>query len=162
MSESLLASREMDALVAEKVMGHRVSWWSIRLVDRPPTDVEWRHGLFTSDASLERMEEGEVLVATADGDMPMQRMFDGEDWVGIPHYSTRIEDAWKVAEKIGGPGFRVDISLAGSGLVDCALWMMDDDSPSNWTCLAEVCDAETAPLAICRAALAARSTESDG
>ena len=144
MTNELKAGRELDALVAEKVMGCRVSWWSLRLVDRPPTDIEWRHGLFTSEASLERMEEGEVLVADANGDMPMHQMLGRSEWEGIPRYSTDIAAAWEVVEKMRARGLIVDLTL-GAGAY-CRI--------GGFRPFAEERGA-TAPLAICLAALKA-------
>lgn len=145
----LTAGRELDALIAERVMGAQVSWWSLRLVDRPPMDVEWRHGCFTSDASLERMELGEVLVADDRGDMPMQQMLVGGEWENIPRYSTDIASAWKVVEKVDNRN-----SVAREmGVLTFCINRYDD----GYTALVfnVGATAETAPLAICLAALKA-------
>ncbi len=64
-------------------------------------------------------------------------------WFSVPHYSTNIAAAWEVVEKLGNDFF--ELSRGGSGLSD------------GWSALTAEGDAwaETAPHAICLAALKA-------
>ncbi len=68
------------------------------------------------------------------------------DYVG-PHYSTQIADAWLVVEKMWDlGGFRVAIIAVDDGQYECDF----DDMRATFTL-----QADTAPLAICLAALKA-------
>jgi len=70
---------------------------------------------------------------------------DGEDEARLlPHYSTRIEDAWQVIEKLREQGIRLAIlpDRLGNGWSVTLL-------PQGFLPVF----AETAPLAVCRAAL---------
>jgi len=78
--------------------------------------------------------------------------------VDLPYYSTRIADAWYVAERVAhfpfaGYGARLVITLFDSGCVHAWFCMRDSDD----VLFKGV--AETAPLAICRAALKASERE---
>jgi hypothetical protein len=115
------AGRELDALIAEKVMG-----W------------EYRDNFYSW---------GELVT-------PAHWIKDN-GWTTdkTPNYSESIADAWLVVEK-----------LRGLGTVD----LMDDDG-KRWISLiipkfkAHVrAQAETAPLAICKAALKACGVEEEG
>jgi hypothetical protein len=113
------AGREMDALIAEKLMGY----------------VNGRKCYRYADNS-------------------------GDWWTThIPHYSTDIEAAWEVLEKM-----RADCS--GGGEPDYIMLNCYKELEPHWYCakiwahhdgdIPEVeATAETAPLAICRAALLA-------
>jgi ABA sandwich protein len=104
------AGREMDALIAEKVMGHEVK----RDV------VMWREG----NASLEPYSEGFTVLA---------------------HYSTDIGAAWEVVEKIQTGELRLhEHKLLRT------YYLAEFHEPGGSTFMVR---AETAPLAICRAAL---------
>jgi len=59
-----------------------------------------------------------------------------------PNYSTDITAAWKVVEKLDA--FEIEIIRNTDKTWDCLVWT----DIENW-----VVDCETAPLAICRAAL---------
>ena len=123
------AGRELDALIAEKVMGltrHDESYVAegvgkvLRFV--------WRDGCGTCVYS---------------GDM------------FLPHYSTNIADAWAVVEKLvntpgpNGDHHSVQVDYSGDAVV-----VIDENE--DWQVSAI---AETAPLAICLAALKAVSQE---
>lgn len=77
----------------------------------------------------------------------------------IPHYSTRIEDAWKIVERFhdfhmwSGGHYLDPPSLVGSEsrLHVVKLWVHRGEQTSR----AFQANADTLPLAICRAALAA-------
>jgi competence transcription factor ComK len=109
------AGRELDALIAEKVMGWKRK--TIKLVNM--------------------VEEQDVLID------PRLKTYSQP-----PHYSTNIADAWLVVEKFP----QIDICMS----------KVDD----KWNCFIEFADhmaiAETAPLAICLAALKACGVEVEG
>ena len=126
------AGRELDALIAEKVMGltrHDESYVAegvgkvLRFV--------WRDGCGTCVYS---------------GDM------------FLPHYSTNIADAWTVVEKLvstpgpNGDHHSVQVDYSGDAVV-----VIDENE--DWQVSAI---ASTAPHAICLAALRAVSQEGQG
>lgn len=74
-----------------------------------------------------------------------------------PDFSTDMGAAWKVVEAMVGPGMFFDIHVAGSGMCDTSIWVRDDVD----VCIAEQTDIESAPLAICLAAIQAMTPESD-
>lgn len=105
--KNLEAGRELDALVAEKVMG-----WTVALEDRGPCRV-WR----PHENSAERSQP-------------------------IPPYSTSIEAAWEVVEKMRQREFGFSLNDAWIA------WFLA--APNEYQA-----DADTAPHAICLAALKA-------
>lgn len=135
-SMTLLAGHELDLLVAEKVMGFR-----------------WFHcvagtGVIRNQFCSKAQEETWCGVGWKM--TPIDRPIMGEfnDSSGCPKYSTDIAATMEVVEKLS-----LEFSLG---------WLPSDDSGINWdasfgqdrdseggTCVY----AETAPLAICRAAL---------
>ncbi len=109
-------SREIDALIAEHVMGLDASVYPIR------------NGTVYSDGKTTfRIDEG------------------------LPHYSTSIKDAWEVIEKVKHDGtFSLD-------------WYEDE----GWNVVQYIGNeidttiADTASLAICKAALKAKGVKYD-
>lgn len=101
------AGRELDGLIAEKVMGLKV------------------YGQFHETNRGVRIH--------------------------VPRYSTNIEDAWLVVEKLKD---KVDIGFFNDSLGNWNCKILDK---SDWS-LTEI-EAETAPLAICLAALKAVDIE---
>lgn len=82
------AGAELDALVAERVMGLSLSWWSLH--DLPD-------------------QSGEEWQPNADGDIP-RRLVGGPLSSGVPPYSTDIGAAWTVAERLTADGWRFVLS----------------------------------------------------
>ena len=133
------AGRELDALIAEKVMGltrHDESYVAegvgkvLRFV--------WRDGC------------GDCVYS---GDM------------FLPHYSTNIADAWEVVEKLGRwRGFDFMLVMPDPEQTfhlhtyEAGWYEATNDGPERRV----VSDADTAPLAICLAALKAVSQEEQG
>ena len=111
------AGRELDALIAEKL-------WGKRVMDGNPCS----HSGCLSHVSH-----------PCDG---CGRWHPGL----IPHYSTRIADAWLVVEKLRADGFRWAI---GSERNEWDIYLEDRKMGSGEG------HAKTAPLAICLAALKA-------
>ena len=133
------AGRELDARIAEEVMG-----WSV-----------CRKGEKVDGPTLLRssLKEG---VATED----VYRYRDNPySPFSLPHYSTRIQDAWLVVEKMTEEGFCPALLYDDDGR-----WALSTDGIQNlpgkgevlYTSFAIESDmlADTAPLAICLAALA--------
>lgn len=136
--------RELDALIAEKVMGVKV--------------VDWPTGR-------------EYPVASA---LALKALSDTQE-SRIPHYSTSIADAWLVVEKLA-QNYHKDTGIgsgySGHGFV---LEHCTENSEGRWICRlpSTVCappyeemdsfavyqTADTAPLAICLAALKAVGVE---
>lgn len=119
------AGREMDALVAEKVLGLQ------------PCDA-WEMFHWS-------MSGGEYIHHP-------ERCIHGNKCYPVdfcPEYSNNIYSAWKVMEKIieYGPAIRWDIE---ENYWYCTLWYSSD--PNDVLCEGQ---ADTASLAICRAALLA-------
>ncbi len=108
----LQAGRELDALVAEKVMGWKLAGGNaaMRAVGAPPYYL-------------------------IDG-MPR----------GLPHLSADIAAAWGVVEKLRAAGLCIDVSADVDGRFYLRVWR--DNSLK-----AEIKNVDTAPLAICLAAL---------
>ena len=126
MSE-LQAGRELDALIAEKVMG----WTSVAMA-----------GLFTQ------------FPAIALCGLPPGAQLNADLQV-VPRYSTQIAAAWQVVEK-----FKMTITPNNCHPHIKAKWCVDVElkgSHELW-----LAGAETAPLAICRAALRAVGQDGKG
>lgn len=126
------AGREMDALIAEKVMGWK--WWAFRVAD-----VE-------SDCFARYL--GERPIRDRD------REWDGEESIlcgdatrDVPNYSKHVGDAWLVVEKLCPTANRLDPWFQ--------LYTSDGQWYANFHTGSLDVSAPTAPLAICLAALAA-------
>lgn len=129
--DALPAGRELDALVAEKVMGLCIerAWYDARGYRLPdPHDPEIPcHEIYYAP-------RGAANFGTLE----------------IPHYSRDIEAAWEVVEKLT-ERFSVLVGQFHRGGTACKLtsWEIDGEMiHANML-------AEAAPLAICRAALKA-------
>lgn len=77
-----------------------------------------------------------------------ERSYDGGGWnINVPDYSTDISAAWEVVEKCSHMSMEKTVHDDGGITFYCEV------SINN--CMIQWADADTAPLAICRAALAA-------
>lgn len=124
----------IDRLIAEQVMG--------RL---------WR--------TNQRGVEGWACRSGDDDDVApyvtKQSDWDGR-WVDADteNFSTKISDAWDVIERMNSLGYRARLEIDEDGLIFRANFpSVSEHGELIWT--REGSDAETAPLAICLAALAA-------
>ena len=123
----LPAGRDLDALIAEKVMG-----WTI-------TAPNWGHR--------------EIFPPFDPPEDPDDQCTSHSVAADIPHYSTDISAAWEAVETMGYRPFSVFSSLVSTGPA------VDGKIPCRWEWFCYFDDpafpgqAETAPLAICRAAL---------
>ena len=120
--------RELDALVAEKVMGQ-----TVRLADDMGVDHD----------------EGDFFVNKPDSKEPRWGHM-----LGLPHYSTDIAAAWAVVEKMQGLGWTFQVDDVG----------FNDSTEGKWRVVLteetkghdyHPADGDTAPHAICLAALKA-------
>lgn len=127
--EQLPAGRELDALIAEKVMG------------RCPHRETRRYCIEDGNS----VDSGYECVAC------------GKDVYGserCPAFSTDMTAAWPLVEKLRADGMEVDL-LSEPGNVDG--WAVKTNRPDEEFC--QIVTAPTAPLAICRAALATVESE---
>ena len=131
------AGRELDALVAEKVMEFRRIDISLNDEQKPLVPLDWADSLVRDT-----------------------------HWWGkdvnylVPHYSTRIQDAWLVVEKLVDDGFCPALIFDDDGQ-----WALANDGVQNIRKEGDLLYttffidgklfADTAPLAICLAALKA-------
>lgn len=123
------AGDAMDALIAERVMGWS-RWYENKKDLYPPEG---------SEENLGWTKKGGILIAAH-----------------IPKYSSEIEAAWRVVEKVKGNSHQ-----------DLLTIQQEDMHPGSWEvgwmeylpyeggCLKRSSVADTVPLAICRAALKA-------
>lgn len=123
------ASRELDALIAEKVFGQPWRNWPYVVINTRRVEIEtW-------------------LPIGESGDNPGGGTCAGQT---PPPYSTSIALAWRVVEKLRQRFTRVEIHIVPDGI--CCMLAVGDDAHENYPVVVE---ANTAALAICRAALAA-------
>lgn len=150
-----MTGRERDAMVAEKVMGRRVSWWSLHPVGSfaELEGREWRHTMSSLHAAMNRNDEpGEVKLPDGDGDSPVLMMHDEDKgWVAVPPLTTDIAAAWQVVEEMARRGYTLVCEWKGADR-EYAHTAEAYFRKSIYTHGHAVAD--TAPLAICRAALA--------
>ena len=124
-------SREMDALVAEKVMGFHL----MRYINYPDREPVINPAMFPPDYTDEQIR--------------------------IPNYSTDIAAAWLVVEKMSELGWYFNIATTDPYDVTFSVDVRDerhgtwdeDGQEDGW--ITHDVRANTAPLAICRAALKA-------
>lgn len=137
------AGRELDALVAEKVMG----WLWLGRQDHkwlgPPSqlgETDPTYGTIRRATDIDEPERPWWLEnATEFGDLRV-----------VPHYSTDIAAAFLVVEKLNAAVRYPEIQFAPTEPNGEELWCVSLVNPADVEVVAE-----TAPLAICRAALAA-------
>lgn len=141
------ASRDLDALVAEKVFG----WKRYRFAAGGPRGDENKYWLNHPD---DKQLDGTGVVEADANDEPYL------DWVRyVPNYSTYVAEGWRVLEWMSEHGHRPEVGFAGGvdydhqdgvrvTYYDHANYMR---TGSGWT----AAWGETMPLAACRAALAA-------
>ena len=137
--DTLPAGAEMDKLVHEMVFGRRAEFRAGSPIGRKlDPDGTWAT-VYGQDYYFDPDDTTLYLHAT-DGFTGM-----------IPNYSTRIVDAWRVAEKLKSLHIAICISESEDG------WSVeaysDKDTPSYW-CLISESDGNIS-LSLCRAALKA-------
>ena len=127
----LTAGRELDVLVAEKVMGWRR-----------------RFGAFVDD---QWSDDAVILLPFEPGKYPKEPVYTDAPITVVspvtPRFSTDIADAWTVVERLLGDGCRVTCRVADGGA------RVEIDTPFLHPRMFSA-TAVSAPLAICRAAIA--------
>ena len=126
MADAMQAGRELDALVAEKVMG-----W----IDVKKQSIANAFGQHVLDDYVGQPGIGATLP------------------VLVPRYSTMIQEAWKVADRLRGETQFVAV-ISGKGPQGVQPWICKVNREGSF--LEE--RADTAALAICLAALKGRTT----
>jgi len=144
-----MTDREMDALVAEKIMG----WVWLRHIVRPSSGqgYEWMRSLFIPDHKVEPFEEGTGEL----GNVPSH----GEEPVAImnaPHYSTDLNAAWQVVEKMQTLSWTFTVSGLRAHIWKAEFMKRTGNVMQD---LLSSDSADTAPRAICLAALHAVGVE---
>ena len=140
MSEEMAAGRELDALVAKVVFDLTVRWLS---VPRHPHE----HGAGVP-----------IQPQSCDPPPGLTGAWAAMYWV-IPRYSTDIAAAWEVVEKLVALGF-VTVHLS-QGIKEPGWYASFFGDPAT-DGKGGYARADTAPLAICRAALKATTPNPDG
>lgn len=132
-SENVQAGPELDAEIARRVFGHE----SATVVN---ANLPSKYRYMKTDCFTPRKCK-ELGYCPEGGCMDM------------PHYSTDIAEAWLVVEKMRERGWRFVVRDGAERGVPyvVTLWGPHDGSPT----IVHVDEGDTAPLAICRAALAA-------
>lgn len=144
-----VAGRELDTLVAERVMGWK---WMSRACDSKNANPYRSAWLFPPDSvDVDTGREGlfgEPIIVR-NGIVGPFREYDGgrkEQGGNLPHYSTDIAAAMEVVEKMREQGFIV--SMMSDPPWTCEMAKPSWSGSECWT-------GATLPLAICLAALAA-------
>jgi hypothetical protein len=174
-------SREIDALIAEHVFGLAVqgewlpAWapegdWSVRPEWRERGGVEL-HPVYVGscmhegyrDEMVARVRRLQAEHGWADAEVEKHIAKDDEEWACghywqclevVPHYSTDIAEAWRVVEKMREKGWDVMVDTTGYPGEEwrCLMWQGERE---RWIPAA----AQSAPMAICLAALKANGIE---
>jgi hypothetical protein len=121
MADAMPTGRDLDAIVAEKVMG----WLEVRKQS-------------IANAMGQHVMDDYVGLPASGAPQP----------VLVPRYSTMIQEAWKVADRLRGETQFVAV-ISGKGPQGVQPWICKVNREGSF--LEE--RAETAPLAICLAAL---------
>ena len=109
----------------------------------------------------ERKAGRELDAEIAEKVMGQKMVTDAGNRVGFPHYSTSIADAWRVVERMRERGWHVRVDATDAFAVRDAgiasnTCTMHENLPDGGYVIQQ---ADTAPLAICLAALAATSPD---
>ena len=130
-------SREIDVLVAEKVMGIDLGAMFCTDGNEPQPCL---YGI--------EYKDGECLTIDEFGDKKRCEHLKSTRELGVLPYSTDIAAAWEVFTKYGYQGY---VKYTGPDWV-CSICIDTESGIGKWY----HAKAETAPLAICSAALAAK------
>lgn len=149
---TLQAGRELDALIAEKVMG----WQAHHRQDKCDGVYIIRCGSCGGDGHANCYGGGQGSIQSLCEDVPCG------DEASLPPYTEEIAAAWQVAEKLRKRAFLFALWNKGHGFVAC----FSSDDPVYWLegiesgpASVDTVQADTAPLAICLAALKAVGVE---
>lgn len=156
----------IDAAVAEHVMGMRVSPWSIHPNEKPvaayaaeEVGVAWRPTVGFAFVTDDDHVPPEVLLPDNDGDMPGWEAFDGTSWKGVPAFSTTWEGMGLVVERMDELGMHCRIQTPFEPDMRYHAGFTPH-SVTGWNGRPDHADsADTAPLAVCLAALKAKGID---
>lgn len=132
----MTAGRELDALVHAKVMGHPEQCWHPNAEKVDPKHTT----LIRCPDCGETFGDSTYVLALST----------------LPRYSTDIAAAWSVVEKMRGEGVYIDVQPRCDRWDTVAGWQGPDDG-DIWEQVSLTAD--TAPLAICLAALRAKGVD---
>ena len=144
-----MTDRELDALVAEKVMGAR--WFGTEGADPPSLKVK-----------LPRFMVYVLCLRGGEPNMPdwdvcgRPEIWNDSALDEIPHYSTDIKAAWEVVEKMRADGFVGEFVQDVPDGASARFW--DNPLFEAFTETKMPAD-DTLPLAICLAALRAKGVK---
>ena len=145
--DNMEAGRELDAIVAEKVMGwHYDSAWDCLIPpeQRAKPNEMWTEWEADDDGLVRKpINENYVTGIVYTGDTQK---------IVLPYYSTDIADAWKVVERLDYKS-HTNFSLYTIG-ANWFCFFKEENVKMDYSWVNEYeARADTAPLAICRAAL---------
>jgi|CXWL01.1.fsa_nt_gi hypothetical protein len=129
------ANRPIDAMIAEHVMGTE-KYWAIRWGGSGYGDFPTYDKAVINALKIFGDRRGAII-----------------PYWDEPCYSTDISAAWLVVEKLRERGWKIELF----GRTDC--WCVLFEQGPNHTLQTAIEDADTAPLAICLAALKAVGVE---
>lgn len=158
------AGREMDALIAERVMGWELVDNDYYILNRPGDPFYKTH---PDPAGLVPTRDGKSLGTPSQ--VKWQDLFEeleihsvGLYWIDPVNRSvveadnfqpsTDIAAAWQVVERLEAINIGVELSHAPDDQWEC--WSLHQTEPNRYESWGQIW-ADTAPLAICRAALKA-------
>jgi len=96
MTKAMEAGRELDAVIEEKLFGHRI-------------EVRYCNWLPGGWYEVQSYGEERISGGLLDEDELHPCYLEGEKWVIVPFYSTDISDAWRIVERFSRLKFRVDL-----------------------------------------------------
>lgn len=136
--------RALDALVAEKVLGYHVERITPEWAGREVT-LFFRPGNPLVEYSMDGRSDNACMYRNG---------VDDKDGIAppLPIYSEDIAAAWEVVEHLKSNGWAIRLS---NKMVDWAWWAYVYEYGSEHATAEATVQEETAPLAICRAALQA-------
>ena len=144
---AMKAGRELDALVAQEIMGERIEWR-----DCPTGEIiGWEGEPFKSE-SIVRTERRQVAIDGSGEIMPFMWAPGHLSYSGhLVPYSTNISAAWQVIGKLRSEFYCIEIKITDS----CCVTMELLSTPP----IKVVVNGGTLSEAICRAALLAKEQD---
>lgn len=157
------AGRELDAIVAEHVLGWRwmsqptqAGHTSERSMMVPPEGSDYEAFNFVPalgrqvDRHFARFSDWDMCCGRRDRSWPVSASVSSRQQIGLPHYSTDIAATWEIVEHLA----RQDRNLRMTVYAYARTYATFDDLDGEEEWMEANGDHHT-PLAICRAALAA-------
>ena len=137
------AGRELDVLVAEKVLGHAIA---LRWCSRDPDCGGW------DECESFRDETDDYTDSTWYSQQSCYQSYphNDPDWRVVPSYSTDIGAAWQVVDYLRTKGIGIELTIYPDGV--CMYWLLRRTEGDRFEHF-EDGQFDTAMLAICHAAL---------